>query len=227
MDEMTFLFYLAFIAGAAYYAHQRGRSPVAWGLASIIISPLIAVIILAIIKDQKVEKRLNHLDTRTDHLHREVKYNQDFNNHRAQVFQDNLQETRQIANRVQPKSITGSKSQLNCSQCGYGLRFEQSLCPNCGLVQPNQQIEQFQLAIICPLKTHISHLQNLLMQACADEPLKEIEYLDMVTGQGLQPQQKKLVFVVSYYRTDSGNKGTQALKKKLLQSVENAGYEAE
>lgn len=225
MDEMTFLFYLAFIAGTAYYAHQRGRSPLAWGLLAIFISPLIAVIILAIIKDQKVEKRLNGLDTKTDHLQREVKYNQEFNNHRAQVFQDNLQQTRQLANRVQPKTLGAAKSQIQCSQCGFSLRLDQTHCPNCGQIQTLPELAQFQLTVICPLKTHISHLQNLLIAACEDAPLKEIEYLDMVTGQGLPQQQKKLLFLVSHFLTPGSPYSTQMLKAKLQQSLENAGYE--
>lgn len=232
MDSATLLFYLLFVAGTAWYAQSRGRNPVVWGLVAALISPLIAVILLAFMKDQKVVQQIQTIDTRTQNLSREVSYHKEFNDYRAQTMQQQLNETRQQQLRLQQSTRVPalSKGQTQaCGQCGFGIPLGQRLCPNCGEAgtTPTMQTESFQFSLICPIKTHISHIQNLLLQVDDLEQLKDIEYLDVKTGGSLGGTQKQVTYLVTcWIQAGQAQQAVfAAVRKRLATQVDQAGYQ--
>lgn len=235
MDSSALFFYLLFMAATAWYAQSRGRSPVAWGLVSFLISPLLALIVLAFMKDLKVVQQITELDSRTQNLGKEMHYHKEFNDYRAQYMQQQLTETRQQQTRLQQSSRVQALSQRlpaqPCSQCGFKVSQGQKICPNCGEAgtTPQLQTESFQFSLICPLKTHITHIQNLLMQADSTQQLvKSIEYLDVQTGGTLGGTQKKLTFVVSCWLSPDSASQVQldSVRRQLSQLVDQAGYQS-
>lgn len=53
---MSGLFYLILVAAVAYFAKQKGRSPLGWALIALFISPLIASIILFFLKNLNTDR---------------------------------------------------------------------------------------------------------------------------------------------------------------------------
>lgn len=56
MEEGVVLLWLAFCVGVGALASSRGRNPVVWFLLAVLISPLLAGIIVLVMKDEKHEK---------------------------------------------------------------------------------------------------------------------------------------------------------------------------
>lgn len=53
---MSGLFYLILVAAVAYFAKQKGRSPLGWALIALFISPLIASVILFFLKNLNTDR---------------------------------------------------------------------------------------------------------------------------------------------------------------------------
>jgi len=237
MDEAALFFYVMFVGGVAWYAHSRGRNPVVWGLVAAFISPLLAFIILVVMKDQQLVKQVNQLETRTDHLGQEVQHHQQLNQTHFQGVHQQLEQVRhdsrqalQQANRLQIQAQPPGVKARPCEHCHFSIQPGQACCPNCGdkTALPTSRSQSFQFPIICPLKTHISYIQELLLQADASGRIKEIEYLDMQTGGRLGSQQKKLIFVVTCWLPDAESEAAtlQQVRQQLSAKVEQAGYQA-
>ena len=66
---MGVLIWFGCCAGVAYYASCRGRSWVLWGLLAVFISPLIAAIVLAILRDKSVDANIAELRMGQQQMH--------------------------------------------------------------------------------------------------------------------------------------------------------------
>jgi hypothetical protein len=73
---MEFVFWVIFCVGVGYYAGTKGRNSVVWGLVSFIISPLIAGIILALMKDNKVVDSITEIKMDHQQLRDRVETNE-------------------------------------------------------------------------------------------------------------------------------------------------------
>lgn len=76
------IFYLACVAGIAYYADTKGRSPIVWGLLAVFFSPLIILIILAFMKNLKNEQNLQQVLNQQEQLNDRISVNEINNNRR-------------------------------------------------------------------------------------------------------------------------------------------------
>lgn len=94
------LFYLACVAGIAYYADTKGRSPIVWGLLAVFFSPLIILIILAFMKNLKNEQNLQQVLNQQEQINDRISVNEINNNRRFENIEKDVKklEDKQNAN---------------------------------------------------------------------------------------------------------------------------------
>ncbi|MDF2874729.1 MAG: hypothetical protein K0R22_1412 [Sporomusa sp.] len=73
---MEFVLWIGFCVGIGYYAQTKGRNSVVWGLIAFIISPLIAGIILALMKDNKIVDSITEIKMDHQQLRDRVETNE-------------------------------------------------------------------------------------------------------------------------------------------------------
>ena len=93
---MEFLILLGFCVAVGMFAKRKGRSGLAWGLASLFISPLLAGIILALVKDLSQDEAVNKVgleqqDIKERMAVNEVQMNQRFQ-HLLNLLEINVQD---------------------------------------------------------------------------------------------------------------------------------------
>ena len=69
---MEILFWLGFCVGVGYYASKKGRSAFIWGLLAFFFSPLLAGVVLALLKDKTVSADITQLRMEHQQLHDRV-----------------------------------------------------------------------------------------------------------------------------------------------------------
>ena len=133
---MEFVFWIGFSVGVGYFASTKGRNPVGWGALALLISPLIAVIILAVIKDLETEKKIEDVDKKTDNFKMEMNYNQKFNDYRAEHMDSKInaiegatKEGYTLATKENPKLLD---EKIKCVKCGAEVSTNSKFCSSCG-----------------------------------------------------------------------------------------------
>ena len=131
------LIWLVFCGVVAYYASEKNRSPVAWGLLALVISPLLAGVALAMMKDLSVKEEINRLDKKTDNIKREVKSNQRYNEQQRGKMYERLESGNQGNNQQQQLNSSSNQQALEakkvkCNSCGEYAPADSSFCVNCG-----------------------------------------------------------------------------------------------
>lgn len=134
---MEFLiFWLGFCVLVGYFAVKKGRSGGGWFFLSLIISPLLAGIALAIASDKTVDKKIEDIERKTDNLSTEMKYNQKYNELRADVMTKQLDSVRQSTLPLMVDGQSQSGRQLmgviTCHNCGKSYNQSANFCPHCG-----------------------------------------------------------------------------------------------
>ncbi|MFP4661843.1 MAG: zinc ribbon domain-containing protein [Halanaerobiales bacterium] len=135
------ILWFVFCGAVAYFAHQKGRSAIGWGLLAVFISPLIAGIALAIAKDLSVERDFDYLHNRTDNLEREIRHNKEYSDLSREYLRDDVRSL--SANRGKSVKLSGSNrqetaqkalssSKVKCSNCEKYIEPENRFCPSCG-----------------------------------------------------------------------------------------------
>ncbi|WP_041607689.1 zinc ribbon domain-containing protein [Halobacteroides halobius] len=131
------LFWIIFCVVVAYFADQRGRNPVLWGLLALFISPLLAGLALAVMKDMSVEEKIDELDKTTENIKREVKSNQKYNEQERERIQNRLSGAKrsssvdnQIATTKSVPALEAKK--IKCEECGKNVSADTNYCVNCG-----------------------------------------------------------------------------------------------
>lgn len=87
---MEFLIFIAFAVGIGMFAKKKGRSPWGWGIASLFISPLLAGIILALMRDLSQQQGLNEVDMQQQALKERVAVNEIQINQRFEKVENQL-----------------------------------------------------------------------------------------------------------------------------------------
>ena len=128
------IIWLVLCVGVGYYARAKGRNPWLWGLASVVLSPLIVGLVLALCKDKSQEVEMEELAREQQQIKDRVSMNEINNNKRFQEVENavqgdqepakvdtaeaNLLETAKICPQCQQKVAAGSRF---CNQCGYAF----------------------------------------------------------------------------------------------------------
>ena len=84
--------YLACVAGVAYYADSKGRSPIVWGLVAVLTTPLLAVIILAFLKNLKNEQNLQQVLNQQEQINDRISVNEINNNRRFENIENDVKQ---------------------------------------------------------------------------------------------------------------------------------------
>ena len=133
---MSFIAYIIFAVLVGIWAGRRGRNGIIWTLATLLVSPVLAAIVLAVMKDLSIEQelersrrengmlkervavseadmhsRMDHIENRMDHLE---------GNEPGKIRQEKKRE------------IEGSPSPRFCKHCGNKVPDDSVFCPKCG-----------------------------------------------------------------------------------------------
>ncbi|MCI5531407.1 MAG: zinc ribbon domain-containing protein [Caecibacter massiliensis] len=133
---MSFIAYIIFAVLVGIWAGRRGRNGIIWTLAALLVSPVLAAIVLAVMKDLSIEQelersrrengmlkervavseadmhsRMDHIENRMDHLE---------GNEPGKIRQEKKRE------------IEGSPSPRFCKHCGNKVPDDSVFCPKCG-----------------------------------------------------------------------------------------------
>jgi hypothetical protein len=134
--ELFYIFWLGFCVLVGYLADKKGRSGGGWFFLALIISPLLAGIALAITSDKTVHKKIEDIEHKTDNLSTEMKYNQKYNELRADMITKQLDAARPF---TQPPMLSGQSQSgrqltgvITCHNCGKRYSHSANFCPHCG-----------------------------------------------------------------------------------------------
>jgi RNA polymerase subunit RPABC4/transcription elongation factor Spt4 len=124
----------------AYFANKKGHNAVAWFFIAFVISPLLAGIVLALTKDEKITERINGVERKAENLHTEMGYNQKYNDLRADLISRQLN-TQLVSG--QPELLGNRSPQVQqlsgivvCANCKGTYSQSVNFCPSCGVLNP-------------------------------------------------------------------------------------------
>ena len=130
---MEFLIFLGFCVAVGMFAQRKGRSGLAWGLASVFISPLLAGIILALVKDLSQDEAVNKVGMEQQDIKEwmavnEVQMNQRFQ-HVEKEISSIKKEVGMLDSGSQSKTQMLDEGMKKCPHCGESIK-----CRYCGSV---------------------------------------------------------------------------------------------
>lgn len=128
------IIYLALCALVGYFAYIKGRNAFGWGILAFFISPLIAGIILACLKDIKVEEKIQEVKMEQQQLKDRVVTDEKVNEHRFESLEREIAASK---NNQRALSETSNPAYLEnqtkeCPACGNPIKFEAIKCKHCG-----------------------------------------------------------------------------------------------
>lgn len=134
---MSIVLYIIFCGLVAYFANKRGRSPILWGLFSLLISPLLAAIIIAVLKDLTAEHRIEQTSLETDRLKERVAVSEAELHSRIDKVEQRMDrmsgsETPVLDGEWKEALPPQTAGKRQCAHCGETVPQEAVYCPSCG-----------------------------------------------------------------------------------------------
>lgn len=142
---MEFLFFIALCVGVGMFAKHKGRSPWAWGILSMFISPLLSGIILALMKDLSQEQSVNKVDMEQQSLKERMAVNEMHVNQRFQKVENQLSSIKSEVGRLgggAQAPVMLEEGMKQCPHCGEAIKQSAVKCRYCGSeIEPVQMKE--------------------------------------------------------------------------------------
>ncbi|MGM0471863.1 MAG: zinc ribbon domain-containing protein [Bacillota bacterium] len=139
------LIWFIFCGVVAYFASQKGRNPVLWGILAIFTSPLLAGLGLAFVKDLEVEEEIDELHKDTENIKREVKANQQYNQEQRKKIQNKLTADNDDHLALEEESNDDNlleAEKVKCGNCDEYVLADNDYCTNCGSKVVGEDEEQ-------------------------------------------------------------------------------------
>ena len=132
------ILWLIFCAGVAYYAKERGRNPFVWGVAAFIFSPILAGVVLAMLKDEQQATNTAEAKAETQQLKDRVAMNETTVSNRLSQVEEKVQKIEMNGGPIKGNLNVGANNVLLngntkfCSQCGSEIKKDAIKCRYCG-----------------------------------------------------------------------------------------------
>ena len=144
---MGILLWLGLCVAIGYYASSKNRSAVLWALLAFLFSPLLAGLILALLKDKSVQADISELRMNQQQMHDRMVMNERMTAARFGQMEQSLQsgqygngqlqqaagyQNQQYGNAQLPQTAAAGMRKKFCGKCGAPLHPNDAFCQNCG-----------------------------------------------------------------------------------------------
>lgn len=132
-------FWVVCCIGVGIFASNKGRSGFGWGFLSVIISPLLGAIILACMKDLKVEENVQQVRMEQQQIKNRVMSNEKLTDYRLNRVENDINRLSgnninvSKLNSTEETSLLGQGSKA-CPACGKAIKSEAIKCKHCGVM---------------------------------------------------------------------------------------------
>ncbi len=199
MLEGYSLGWLIMCFAVGYFAKGKGRNGIAWGIGAFFFSPILAGIILAVLKDKKLKEQVEQVSMEQQQLKDRVAMGEISNNKKIQAVEQSLGrlETNNgtLESPVQQDLISGGSI---CPNCGKIIKQDAVKCRYCGCaVEKKAMVE-------CPFCKELIRADATKCKYCRSEitPSTKIERANMIEC----PSCKELVSADAKFCEFCGNK---------------------
>lgn len=169
--------WLAMCFAVGYFAKGKGRNGIAWGIGAFFFSPILAGIILAMLKDEKLKEQVEQVSMEQQQLKDRVAMGEISNNKKIQAVEQSLGkiETHSgiLAGSSQQELLSGSAI---CPNCGETIKQDAVICRHCGSAVEKQALVE------CPFCKELIRADATKCKYCRSEitPSVKTEMVPMI-----------------------------------------------